>query len=294
MNDERTIRTRAEAREMGLKRYFTGKPCKHGHVCERYTSDMRCLDCNRKNARNSRRAARAAGLCAQTGCQERAVDGSSRCKSCAEANRKTARARYAANPELYRSRCRRWRNANRELLRTRARERRAANPEEARRRERMWYAANPELYRARHREWSKTNPEICRVHNSLRRAAKLRAIPLWAYPGDTLDEQRAARAAHHAAIDNGSRAIKSFVIPDYWTLLKRIERERVHMSEFLGCDMHLDHWQAISRGGEHCPVRNLRIISAQMNLSKGDKMPGTEWTPPPNTFEQVTYVTRIR
>ena len=29
----------AEAKALGLKRYFTGKPCKHGHVAERWVGD---------------------------------------------------------------------------------------------------------------------------------------------------------------------------------------------------------------------------------------------------------------
>lgn len=39
------IITRKEAKEKGLKRYFTGKPCKHGHVAERVTSQAVCLEC---------------------------------------------------------------------------------------------------------------------------------------------------------------------------------------------------------------------------------------------------------
>ena len=38
------IVTRKEAKERGLPRYFTGKPCKYGHVCERYTAG-RCVTC---------------------------------------------------------------------------------------------------------------------------------------------------------------------------------------------------------------------------------------------------------
>jgi len=37
--------TLKEARELGLKRYYTGKPCKNGHTCERQTSDRQCVDC---------------------------------------------------------------------------------------------------------------------------------------------------------------------------------------------------------------------------------------------------------
>lgn len=39
--------TRAEAKAQGLTRYFTGKPCKHGHVAERLTSCNICVVCNR-------------------------------------------------------------------------------------------------------------------------------------------------------------------------------------------------------------------------------------------------------
>ena len=38
------IVTRAEARAAGAKRYFTGKPCKHGHISERYTTKT-CVAC---------------------------------------------------------------------------------------------------------------------------------------------------------------------------------------------------------------------------------------------------------
>lgn len=42
---DREIVTRPEAKELGLKRYFTGRPCKHGHFAERRTSDGVCMGC---------------------------------------------------------------------------------------------------------------------------------------------------------------------------------------------------------------------------------------------------------
>lgn len=39
------IITRKEALEKKLSRYFTGKPCKYGHVCERFSSNNNCLIC---------------------------------------------------------------------------------------------------------------------------------------------------------------------------------------------------------------------------------------------------------
>jgi hypothetical protein len=41
------IITRAEAIARGLKRYFTGKRCKHGHIGERTVKNRHCLACER-------------------------------------------------------------------------------------------------------------------------------------------------------------------------------------------------------------------------------------------------------
>lgn len=34
-----------DARRQGLLRYFTGRPCKYGHVAERLTSNKTCMEC---------------------------------------------------------------------------------------------------------------------------------------------------------------------------------------------------------------------------------------------------------
>jgi hypothetical protein len=44
MTDELQIISRKEALSLGLKRYFTGKPCRHGHVSERWV-DGGCVGC---------------------------------------------------------------------------------------------------------------------------------------------------------------------------------------------------------------------------------------------------------
>ena len=42
------IITKAEARDKGLPRYFTGKPCKNGHISPRYANGSGiCIECNR-------------------------------------------------------------------------------------------------------------------------------------------------------------------------------------------------------------------------------------------------------
>lgn len=46
------ITTRKEAKARGLKRYFTGKPCKHGHIAEREGIAGNCIPCNRLDTKN--------------------------------------------------------------------------------------------------------------------------------------------------------------------------------------------------------------------------------------------------
>jgi len=36
---------RQTARDIGLSRYFTGKPCRKGHVAERWVSSLTCIEC---------------------------------------------------------------------------------------------------------------------------------------------------------------------------------------------------------------------------------------------------------
>lgn len=43
--------THTEARRQGVTYYFTGKPCKHGHICERFASSKACKQCTYKRNR---------------------------------------------------------------------------------------------------------------------------------------------------------------------------------------------------------------------------------------------------
>jgi len=42
---EGPIVKRSDAKDQGLKRYFTGESCPHGHISERFTSNGRCISC---------------------------------------------------------------------------------------------------------------------------------------------------------------------------------------------------------------------------------------------------------
>jgi len=90
--------TRAEAVAAGLTTYFTGKPCKHGHIASRRVENRCCEECgrirNREHIRGNPEANRA------------------RSKRWKAANPKKAalmrRADYEKNGDRYRARARRW------------------------------------------------------------------------------------------------------------------------------------------------------------------------------------------
>jgi hypothetical protein len=91
---------RGEAKALGLKRYFTGKPCKRGHIAERGVSSQNCMEC----MRGHKRERRAANL-----------------EEAREAERERARRYRAADPERARENWRRWRDAHLELTKERDR-----------------------------------------------------------------------------------------------------------------------------------------------------------------------------
>lgn len=127
------IITRAEACAQGLNRYFTGKTCKRGHVCERYTCNLECVQCVHVKTK--------------------------------------AREWHRKNPERHRENCRRdyqkrkgdiavKREANRDKSRAYFKERWHSIPlEERKERKRKWYDANREKAIAYTAQWERDNPE---------------------------------------------------------------------------------------------------------------------------------------
>lgn len=49
MEAKSVYRSRAEALNMGVAKYFTGRPCLRGHVADRYALNSGCVECMRRN-----------------------------------------------------------------------------------------------------------------------------------------------------------------------------------------------------------------------------------------------------
>lgn len=114
-NDNELPRTRAEAKAVGSKRYFTGKECVNGHIDKRSTHTGRCFECDRmrKAAERLEHPERVAER--RKRLREKNID------AARESERIRSKERYAANPAHFRSYLKEWRQKNAEKERERGR-----------------------------------------------------------------------------------------------------------------------------------------------------------------------------
>ena len=120
-------KTRAEAIAIGAKYYFTGQPCKHGHVSPRKTKGA-CLGCLKEEweENNTKRAAYFAGY-------NKSTAGQAAKQRYYEANKDAVIARAMARPDADKNRYReKWAKENvvytRALTKARRRKHRQATP----------------------------------------------------------------------------------------------------------------------------------------------------------------------
>lgn len=191
-----------EARTKGLKYFFTGKPCKHGHTYKRLVANRNCVLCtkfgtqkwrskNREHIADFSRAYWAANKDRISSCR------TSRYKSDSDfrdRNIAVTRNWRANNLEFARQGCRDWRANNLELALQRCRDYYYKNKDSIASKSREWRAenieivrkksrelarkrreVNPEKEREISREWRNSNPDKVRVYRHNRRARKLSA-----------------------------------------------------------------------------------------------------------------------
>ena len=137
----------SEAKRIGSPKYFTGESCKFGHVAERRTSNQACTECERiKSA------------------AWKLVNPEKRKASNIAAKRKrysklTHEEREAGNE--YR---RKWRENNRDRVRQYSKQ---------------WRDTNIDKARQAESKWAKDNPAKKAAKDARRRAAELKASPIW-------------------------------------------------------------------------------------------------------------------
>jgi hypothetical protein len=130
---------RADAKAQGLKFYNTGKPCKHGHLSDRYTSTAICLECIK-------------------------LAGVDRYKNNREAQLASWHKWLENNRELHKSRVKRWQMANKDKVKADAK---------------AWAAANPDKVKAKTLRHIKKHPEAYTARAVANVAKRAKRVPQW-------------------------------------------------------------------------------------------------------------------
>jgi len=131
--------TRQEALAAGLTQYFTGKPCKHGHVANRYVANWTCVVCFSARAIVFQRKWRAKNA----------------------AKQQKYRAKYA---EKHSESNKIWREAN---------------PEKCKLYRLKSYAKNKVKRLEDQKQWRSENKDAMQAHKAKRRADILNRTPKW-------------------------------------------------------------------------------------------------------------------
>ncbi|MGN6701453.1 MAG: hypothetical protein ACTHKB_00640, partial [Burkholderiaceae bacterium] len=235
------IISKQQAVVAGLKKYFTGKACKQGHVSERYVAKSTCVECLRLSSifRAEKKKAHELKKYHSRTEDQKAKD--------REAARINAAKRYAKNPEKPRKHARDWRNKNTEKALQRLRDYRAANHDELLRRRREQYAADPARFRALRTGYYWRNPDSQR--------AKTRAY-------------RAANSIYYGILNAERQRLIVRATPK-WANEKEIDK--FYMERPPG--FHVDHIVPLKSKivcGLHCEA-NLQTIRASENIRKGNR-----------------------
>lgn len=240
------IISRAEARALGLKRYFTGEPCKRGHIAERNTKKATCLACKAEASRldtaadpEALKAYRHAYYLANI---ERHRE---RCKAYAETHRQERKQYlaeyYLANKEKANAASSQWYRENRAKMQAYSVVRYASNRERFLEYQRKRHEANPQRAVAAVAAWRRKNPDLYRVQQHARRARKAAA-------GGKLSADIVARL---------------FVL----------QRGRCACcGKRLGKKFHLDHIVSLARGGSNTDD-NVQLLTQRCNNQKHAKDP---------------------
>ena len=150
-----TIITKQQAKELGLKRYFTGLPCKNGHISEILIKTNYCIDCHKESTKIWR-------------------------KNNKEHLREVERKRRIKNPkrcDVYKEQ---WRNRNADKVKESAKLYREKNKKIIAEKRLKTRFENIEKFKENEKKYRKNHASYYLAQCNKRRADKLNATPKWA------------------------------------------------------------------------------------------------------------------
>ncbi|MDR3464153.1 MAG: HNH endonuclease signature motif containing protein [Beijerinckiaceae bacterium] len=259
--------SRADARARGLSRYWTGKPCKHGHIAERIVANGACVECVALISKRYKERDPEHFRELRRGVEQKYRD------LHREKVREKDRRSWAAAPVERRQR---HRAADKKY--------REANKEKERERSARWAAANPEKVRARDKRWRDANPDKIRVKNKRYKAENAeRLAPIARERTKQWEKDNPEKAAeNHRVVQRRRRARVAGIEGDHTRAetdaLLRTQRF-ICAEPTCGADIHkhrhLDHVHPIARGGSN-GIENLQWLCPSCNRRKGARDPA-EW-----------------
>lgn len=173
---------RADAKEVGLKRYLTGQPCRRGHLAERFVRNGECVACKAL-----------ADLAYSKANPDKLA---AKMKVWKEANREHMRqyskAYYSSHSEKHKALTTAWAKRNPEKVRAAV----LANDEARKASAKKYRDANTALRKQRSQKYQRENKHMVAANAARRRARRLRATPQWA-------DQEAIKAIYELASKQG-------------------------------------------------------------------------------------------
>lgn len=230
-------------------------------------------------------------ICKKCGAGLTLVGSRLRCRPCRNA---AASAYYATNAETLKAKSRQWGMENKEKVKQRDAARYAANPEKFKAKSSAWYAENKERARAAGVKYRLANMERCREvsrkYYEANKEASLRTSREWVKANPERRKEIVAKWSK-ANPESGRtscrkrRALTKGAIGPHHTV-----------SDFLLCitvqdkccwycgfpfpmKIHADHVVPLSKGGGNGPD-NIVASCPDCNLSKANRLLGSEWIPP--------------
>jgi 5-methylcytosine-specific restriction endonuclease McrA len=229
----------------GELRYWTGLPCKHGHIAERMTNDGGCTECARP----------------------RAVE--VYWKDPEKARAKVAAGR-AADPEKHRAVGRKSYQNHAEKRRLDGRDDHFENRDQRIATSRTWKEDHPEQNAAITQAWRASHTAHVAEHNAWYKAKHALTISEWK------KRYRAENMERHALYERTRRARKAgadgfHTIEDVWRILTS-QNHQCAYCPFVLFRFHIDHIMPLVLGGSDGP-ENIQALCPRCNMRKGPKHP---------------------
>lgn len=291
------IISRADAKEKGLTRYFSGEPCKFGHTSMRAVRDTKCVECalSRQNEKRAKLRAekfpdgrdpwkacepghKVCRKCRETkpadgfSPDKRASDGlQTQCLACQmkatadrisqdpEGHRAKMRAYYAENPEIFAARSKVFRESNRDqiVVSKKAYYDRVKTDTAWQQRVKAIRDSKKSEKSQYDRVYRERNPEL----NKQRASAWIKRNP---EKRSAIMKAYSARRRSNCAGGDPTALIcaweQAAAKVCYWCSKKCKDK------------YHVDHYQPLARGGKHV-IANLVIACPPCNLKKNAKDP---------------------